>query len=178
MCTHRLKQTMESWLSEPHWTGLIAIISFAYCLVIIMIHYYLVKTSKQRKTKIGKKLSRWSTLSMILVTLFPIFILLSYFHLENLLLGVNDCFCKLWYTLGLISFETGFFVLNINYLIRLNLVVNPLNPNRFSVFIAICMITMVVEIILIDWFQFNAIEAQCYQNTTKFGCLSRLNQWS
>ena len=132
-----------------HVTGASAIMALVYCAGLNGCHLYLSKHSEYRKTSFGKKLKFWSHLSMLTIGLAPIFIILSYTHLESAQIFEwihHDCLCAFWVSLAMASFETGFVFLCINYLVRLNLVLNPTNPDKKSPAILAVMTILLISL--------------------------------
>ena len=112
-------------VSTPIITGITANIAFVYCLIINSLHFYLSKTSDARRRSFGRKLILWSHLSMISMTFGALFTMFSYYHPEAAFSNNSVCLCGHFYAIGIIFFCTGLFLLKINYLVRLDMVLNP-----------------------------------------------------
>ena len=162
-----------------HVTGASAVVASLYCIWLNGCHIYLSKHSEYRKTRFGKKLQFWSHLSMIFVSLSPIFMLLSYTHIESFKIFEwihNDCLCAFWVALSMASFETGFVFLCVNYLIRLNLVLNPTNPDKKSPVIIATIIFLVMEAIAVDITMFFSTHGECNKHH-QVGCNTTMDLW-
>ena len=163
-----------------HVTGSFAAVASVYCIWINMCHLYLTKNSAYRKTTFGRKLLFWSHLSMIFVTISPICIVFSYTHVEQMAFIYewthNDCLCAFWYALAMVTFETGFVFLCVNYLVRLNLVLHPTDPDRKSPVIVGAIILLICEAIVVDATLFVATHGECNPNHD-LGCVASFEEW-
>lgn len=116
---------------------------------------------------------------MIFITLSPIFLILTYFHPEKFVFSSSrfDCLCNLWYILSLSSFEIGFVMFNVNYLVRLNVIINYTNPHKTSPMIIMLIIILFLEVILVDGLRVFNTKASCNPND-QFGCKLTNYDWS
>ena len=168
-------------VAERQATGISAVIAFVHCVFVNVLHFYLSKTSEQRQTIFGKKLIFWSHLSMLSMSLAPLLMIFSYYHPENLF-DNNICWCQPWYSFSVIFFCTGLFSLKINYLVRLNMVLNPSNHEKYSKLIKMYLILLCFEAILVNIIQYIVIDANCTRdnitNQLQFGCIATFADWS
>ena len=118
---------------------------------------------------------------MIVMTLAPLFMIFSYFHPESLLSNNNLCFCRQWFAFAVIAFSTGLFLLKINYLARLNMVLNPGTNKSCTNMLAIYLIILMIEMIVINTIQYLVINGKCTDNNGNwmdYGCTSGFARWS
>lgn len=175
-------------ISSTNSTAISSVVCCLYCIVINWFHLHLTKISEARSTSFGKKLVVWSHLSMVTMSLSPIFIMCSCFHPELWFVtnyNVNNssaCFCKLWYQISLVFFITGLFLLKINYLVRLNMILNPSKGDMCTNTITIYIAALIIECVIVDVLQFVTVDAECEINITRkifqHGCNSHFDKWS
>ena len=116
---------------------------------------------------------------MLFVTCAPIFIIFSYTHVEESSLFAwthSHCLCALWYALAMITFETGFIFLCVNYLVRLNLVLHPTDPSRKSPLIVSIIILLLLEAVAVDATLFVTTHGECLPNR-QLGCIATFEEW-
>ena len=114
---------------------------------------------------------------MMVQQLAPVLMLFSYFHIENPNGSNGKCYCQEFYAFSVIAYVTGLYLLKMNYLYRLNMVLNPSNADKctrkllfYIIFVAvICVITNIIQYITID-----SIECEPRKN----GCTGGFKEWS
>ena len=169
----------------PTGTGVSANVAFVYCIVINSFHFYLSKTSDARQSKFGRRLILWSHLSMISMTIGALFMIFSYYHPESLFGDNSVCLCGEFYAISVILFCTGLFLLKINYLVRLNMVLNPVHEKKSFKCPIFYMILLFFEAIGVNCIQYIVIEGECIVNTNsnetiffEHGCVANFADWS
>lgn len=123
---------------------------------------------------------------MLFITLAPLFMIFSYFHPESLFLSNDEkeqnwCLCRQWFAFAVISFSTGLFLLKINYLARLNMVLNPGTSKACTNMLAIYLVILIIEMIVINTIQYIVIDAKCTNingNWMDYGCTASFQEWS
>ena len=181
-------------LNNPTATGIISMFGTIYCFIINIFHLYLSKNSKQRRTIFGRKLLIWSHSSMLFISMSPVFILLSYIHFETYLTTNNNstkkCYCKIFFILSIISYIIGFFLLKINYLIRLQMAIDlkPKNSpyfNKYNIIFKLYLIYLLIAFTICMFTQYYTFQCKCIKkdnsddhDTYMLGCHVKFNKWS
>ena len=114
---------------------------------------------------------------MMVQLLAPVLILFSYFHVESDNSDNSRCYCQQFYAFAVICYVTGLYLLKMNYLYRLNMVLNPSDADKCTRKLLIYIIIVAVVCVITDILQYitiNSIECE----PQKVGCTGGFESWS
>lgn len=172
--------------------GIFAIIAFIWTTIINLLHFYLTQTSIERKTIFYRRILPFSHAALFLQLLAALCMICSHYHPE--LVYMDQLYCVEWFMLSCVFYATAMYCIKIAYLVRLNMVNNPVKVNKcqFTIklycifFVAMCLFVDFVQYITIDGeplfidsitntdINFGLIDKNSYKN----GCSTKFQVWN
>ena len=148
--------------------GVVSVISLSYCIILDSIHFAL------KHPAASKVLLNLSRITMLSITLCPLFITLSYYAPTI----KNHCLCKYYFNATVIAYIISVYIVKYMYIHRVMLLsTNPILSNgsgKLSSSIKILIISACIALIACIVMAILLIEGSC-DDDIKFGCSVSFN---